>query len=476
MNIENLTIAGPPGGLAVPTDCSATFFGILFTNASGTVNNVTVENVFQQPTTAFGSCQVGVAIRANGLAAPANTVTITNTTVTGYQKGGLIGSGAFMTMDVSNSTIGPPASLEGFIAQNGVQYGGANGGTSGTISDSTIFGSGDEGAGPGGMDNGTAVLLFTANNVTVDHNTMTGPGTNFGVSVAANSTSITISNNNITRTAPDVGNDPGHGVDVEWPTSAATLICNTFSGWSINIVGALQIGCTGFPDGVQCLAYSATGIGADGGTTPYTWSESGALPPGLEMSSATGDITGTPTQAGTFPFTVTVGDTTDPQITASRDESITISPGACLGISLVKTADASSFSRAGEKITYTFAVKNTGTQPLDNVVVSDPLAGLSTILCPSAFPLAVGRTMTCTAHYKTTSADVSRGTLDNTATATGSASGFPDVTDTSSVVIPEVAEKPSTSPGTSPSMSPASSAVPVASISPITPAAIAVTG
>ena len=50
MNIQNLTIDGPPGGLAVPTDCSQLLFGILFTDASGTVNNVHINNVFSNPT------------------------------------------------------------------------------------------------------------------------------------------------------------------------------------------------------------------------------------------------------------------------------------------------------------------------------------------------------------------------------------------------------------------------------------------
>ena len=38
---------------------------------------------------------------------------------------------------------------------------------------------------------------------------------------------------------------------------SATLICNTFSGWNNNIVGAIQIGCTPLPDGAECEAYSA---------------------------------------------------------------------------------------------------------------------------------------------------------------------------------------------------------------------------
>ncbi|HKP10680.1 MAG TPA: Ig domain-containing protein, partial [Blastocatellia bacterium] len=48
---------------------------------------------------------------------------------------------------------------------------------------------------------------------------------------------------------------------------------------------------------------------ANGGKQPYTWSvTSGALPTGLTLDAATGAITGKPTAAGTFPFTVQVRD------------------------------------------------------------------------------------------------------------------------------------------------------------------------
>lgn len=43
---------------------------------------------------------------------------------------------------------------------------------------------------------------------------------------------------------------------------------------------------------------------ASGGVPPYTYSTSGTLPPGLTLTSRSGAITGTPTAAGTFNFTV----------------------------------------------------------------------------------------------------------------------------------------------------------------------------
>ncbi|WP_309888034.1 Ig domain-containing protein [Archangium sp.] len=51
-----------------------------------------------------------------------------------------------------------------------------------------------------------------------------------------------------------------------------------------------------------------------GGTNTLTWRATGTLPPGLTLGS-TGVLSGTPTQAGSYPFTVTVEDVFDkPQV------------------------------------------------------------------------------------------------------------------------------------------------------------------
>ncbi len=70
--------------------------------------------------------------------------------------------------------------------------------------------------------------------------------------------------------------------------------------------------------------YCCGNLFVDGGVAEYTWTlVSGELPPGLELAESPGRITGTPTMAGTFTFTVRVTDSRG--AFAERTFSITIS-------------------------------------------------------------------------------------------------------------------------------------------------------
>jgi hypothetical protein len=82
---------------------------------------------------------------------------------------------------------------------------------------------------------------------------------------------------------------------------------------------------TGSPSaGMTGAAYPGyTFAVASGGTAPFTWSETGALPPGLSLD-ATGGLSGTPVTAGTYSFTVTVTDSSNPQLANSTTVSVTI--------------------------------------------------------------------------------------------------------------------------------------------------------
>jgi Putative Ig domain len=80
------------------------------------------------------------------------------------------------------------------------------------------------------------------------------------------------------------------------------------------------------PAPVNVLYHSQVPV--TGGTPPYSWIvSSGILPSGLNLNAATGDVDGTPTQAGTFNFIATITDSGNPIQTSSPSEIIMIRKG-----------------------------------------------------------------------------------------------------------------------------------------------------
>ena len=80
---------------------------------------------------------------------------------------------------------------------------------------------------------------------------------------------------------------------------------------------SLSITAAPLPEGTSGTSYSYTAT-VSGGTPAYFWAiESGTLPEGLSIDSFTGTLSGTPSQQGTFNFTLSVSDydETTPSIT-----------------------------------------------------------------------------------------------------------------------------------------------------------------
>lgn len=92
-------------------------------------------------------------------------------------------------------------------------------------------------------------------------------------------------------------------------------------------------------------------------------------------------------------------------------------------IALVKSADVA-HAQAGDLVTYSFDLTNTGTTELSDVTVDETdftgTGALSAVECPSTpLSLAAGETVTCTATYSMQQDDVDRGSVENTATTAG---------------------------------------------------------
>ena len=77
----------------------------------------------------------------------------------------------------------------------------------------------------------------------------------------------------------------------------------TLAGISIT-PGSVPAGTVGVPyNGGVALSFTASG-----GTAPYTWTHSGTVPPGLNFNDAAATLSGTPTTAGNYSFSITAND------------------------------------------------------------------------------------------------------------------------------------------------------------------------
>ena len=108
---------------------------------------------------------------------------------------------------------------------------------------------------------------------------------------------------------------------------------------------------------------------------------------------------------------------------------VTFAAAPGVGFDKAKTAPTGKVA-AGDKVSYSFAVTNTGNVTLSGVSVADPKVGKVT--CPET-TLAPGKQTTCTAVYTATSADIAAGVVKNTATVTAVAPDKKTVAATDSV-------------------------------------------
>jgi len=100
-------------------------------------------------------------------------------------------------------------------------------------------------------------------------------------------------------------------------------------------VAPLVITTTNLQNALVNTSYNQT-LTFTGGTNPVTWAvTTGTLPVGLVLNATNGNISGTPTTAGTSNFTVTATDSTTPTPqTATANLSITVSVAAACGPAL----------------------------------------------------------------------------------------------------------------------------------------------
>ncbi|WP_341957478.1 AraC family transcriptional regulator [Microbacterium sp. LWH13-1.2] len=174
------------------------------------------------------------------------------------------------------------------------------------------------------------------------------------------------------------------------------------------------------------LSGSALSDALAGTTAPaYQWNgQAGILAPGETVAAtATTVLTQADVDAGSIISLVT-GRGSAPSgavVTATAPATVTIVSTA--GLTLEKSATQTEDLAVGDIVTFTFDVTNSGTATIDAIALSDPLPGLSAITF-GPWPAATGTlapmtTVSASAQYTVTQADVDAGGVRNTATVTG---------------------------------------------------------
>ncbi len=144
------------------------------------------------------------------------------------------------------------------------------------------------------------------------------------------------------------------------------------------------------PNGTTTTAYSHSFTAS--GTTPITWSvTSGALPAGLVLNAASGALSGTPTTAGSFAFTVQAANGTLPNAT----QAYTIIIALRLVAPTISVAINPATIFVGGNAIGTVTISNTNTTPLTANAFTFPYApGLVNAAVPNTSSTCAGANTT----------------------------------------------------------------------------------
>jgi len=158
----------------------------------------------------------------------------------------------------------------------------------------------------------------------------------------------------------------------------------------INTPVAIVTGSS-LPNGTQGASYSQ-GLTGSGGTPPYSWSiTTGSLPNGLSLSGST--ISGTPSQTGTFNFSVRITDSSNPAQTITKAMTIvvgalTITTPSPLPAGSPTVPYSQTLSAANGTAPYTFTITS-GSLPAGLTLSGGVISGTPTTTGTSNFTVRV---------------------------------------------------------------------------------------
>jgi nitrous oxidase accessory protein NosD len=177
VDLDGFIVDGSANGLR---GCGPTFIGILYQDASGTIEHNAVRRVRLAPD--LPGCQSGNAIDVESSSGGQSSVTIADNSVDGYQKNGITANEPGTTVQVTENAvtgIGPTTGA----AQNGIQIGfGAKGDVTNNSVADNVYSPCESAANC--PSNAAGILIFQSDGVRVERNTL---GSNqVGIFVAAN--------------------------------------------------------------------------------------------------------------------------------------------------------------------------------------------------------------------------------------------------------------------------------------------------
>lgn len=160
----------------------------------------------------------------------------------------------------------------------------------------------------------------------------------------------------------------------------------------------LQISPATVPNGIIGTAYGPIQIQVTGGSGQLTLSQTGTLPPGLVFSPS-GSLSGTPTQVGTFSFTISAsdpnGDNGSQLFTLTINPVISISPGnPSVGTGLTQQFTATLVGTTSNSVTWSVQPGGAGGSiSISGLYTAPATAGADIVVATStAFPGATSST------------------------------------------------------------------------------------
>jgi uncharacterized repeat protein (TIGR01451 family) len=288
--------------------------------------------------------------------------------------------------------------------------------------------------------------LLTNAGVSVTPGPLTlGPGGSATFTATYTPTQADIDAGRVENTATGTGTPPS-GPPTESPPDTVVVPPDQASGLTIVKTGTLNdLDGDGFIDLGETIGYSflVTNTGAVTLTNvtvndPLLANAGVSVTPGPQTlapgANVTFTATYTPTQAdidaGRVENTAT-GTGTPPSgpPTESPPDTVVVPPDQTAGLTIEKTGtlndlDGGGLLDPGETISYSFLATNTGAVTLSDVTINDPLlAGAGVSVTPGPQTLAPGATVTFTAVYAPTQAQIDAGVVENVATGTGTDPG-----------------------------------------------------